>query len=100
MFQLFLFSHHSLIEQLETENAKKRKKIEMLSVNVTHKGNPQSLKKVVEHFNQMRKAWMERKALCMNAVDILCEATNKKRNTFMVSRSDFTSIFILSLLLL
>lgn len=78
------------ITEAEERVAQKIRKIDSImstSSSTGKKTNPASLRMAIEAFNNKRKAWFERKALCMNAVDLLSDAMGKKRSVLMVSKS-------------
>lgn len=48
-----------------------------------------SLLEAVKAFNYYRTMWLNRKQLCMDAVDMLSEGTGKKMKDIMVGRTSF-----------
>lgn len=95
-----LLLNYSLVAEVEERVSAKRQKVETLQAataagpqlhaktgkggKVLANGGPMSLDQAMAQFNNKRKAWLERKALCMNAVDVLSDAMNKKRQELMV----------------
>lgn len=84
-----------LVQDLEERIRGKRQKVEALQAGkvsgpqiTAKKGSkqsgPMSLELATQQFNLKRKAWVERKSLCMNAVDVLSEALSKKRQEILV----------------
>lgn len=86
--------------ELEERVLSKKQKIETLQAAVSNgpqlpvksvrggkqvAGGPMNLEQATIQYNNYRKAWIERKALCMNAIDVLSEAMGKKRQELIVS---------------
>lgn len=95
-----------MVEELEARVLTKRQKVEALQAATNagpqlpmktsksgkqSSGGPLTLDHAMVQYNNKRKAWIERKALCMNAVDVLSEAMGKKRQELMVIIFSFLS---------
>lgn len=92
-----------LVQELEERIRGKRQKVDALQAGkvsgpqlTAKKGSkpsgPMSLEQATQQYNLKRKAWAERKSLCMNAVDVLSEALSKKRQEILVRGTRFLSM--------
>ncbi|RYG68739.1 hypothetical protein EON64_04490 [archaeon] len=56
------------------------------------RGNEGALKRAIERHNKARQEWVTRRAMCLDALDLLAESMDKKKSVIMVSNCDALSL--------
>lgn len=67
----------------------KQNKVILLTSGAGANADPKALQNAVKKHNFYRKAWFERRSLCMDAVDLLCEGLGKKKSELLVSQVSY-----------
>jgi hypothetical protein len=92
----FVSSFCRVIEETLQRLEGKRKEKERLQHKIKENPDPNALSKAIKKHNDSRNGWFMRRAMCMDAVDLMADGMGKKNKQMMVSFKEFlffTSLF-------
>lgn len=74
-----------MISEAEVRIAEKSQRLKLIS-NSGVSQDPNALDNAIRGFNYFRSAWLNRKQMCMNTVEMISEGMSKKVKDVMVSQ--------------
>jgi hypothetical protein len=77
----------------------KRKEKERLQHKIKENPDPNALSKAIKKHNDSRNGWFMRRAMCMDAVDLMADGMGKKNKQLMVSFKNAIIVYFLLILL-